>query len=60
MRKIKVPTDTPTEFELGDTATDIHRRREERKQREREEGVEKNLRGERERKPGWQKLYSHR
>ena len=34
MRKIEVPTDTPTEFESGDTATDIQRRREEREQRE--------------------------
>ena len=30
------PTDTPTEFELGDTATDIQRRREERETRERD------------------------
>ena len=30
VRKIEVPTDTPTEFELGDTAADIQRRREER------------------------------
>ena len=37
--KIKVSTDTPTEFELGDTAADIQRRREEREQREREEVV---------------------
>ena len=35
MRKIKVPTDTPTEFELGDAAADIQRRREDREQRER-------------------------
>ena len=30
MRKIDVPTGKPTEFELGDTAADIQRRREER------------------------------
>ena len=36
MRKKEVPRDTPTEFELGDTAADIHRRREEREQRDRE------------------------
>ena len=34
VRKIKVPTDTPTEFELGDTAADTHRR-EEGEQKER-------------------------
>ena len=37
MRKIKVATDTPTEYELGDTAADIQKMRKERKQREREE-----------------------
>ena len=37
LRKIEVPTDTSTEFELGDTAPDIQRMREEREQREREE-----------------------
>ena len=26
MRKIEIPTDTPTEFELGDRAADIQRR----------------------------------
>ena len=36
VRKIEVPKDTPTVFELGDTAADIQRRREERDQRERE------------------------
>ena len=36
MRKIEVHTDTPTEFELGETAADMQRRREEREQRERE------------------------
>ena len=37
MRKIEVPTETPPEFELGDTAADIQRRRQKREQREREE-----------------------
>ena len=37
VRKTEVLTDTPTEFELGDTVADIQRRRrEEREQRERE------------------------
>ena len=35
MRKIEIPKDTPTEFELGDTAAHIQRRRAEREQRER-------------------------
>ena len=30
-RYIKVPADIPTEFELGDTAADIQKRREKRK-----------------------------
>ena len=34
VRKIAVSTDTPTKFELGDTAADIQRSREEREQRE--------------------------
>ena len=40
-RKSKVPTDIPTEFELGDMATDIQRRREEREARERKEVAQK-------------------
>ena len=36
VRKIEVPTGTPTEFELWDTAADILSRREEREHRERE------------------------
>ena len=36
VRKIEVPRDTATEFELGDIAPDIQRKREEREQRERE------------------------
>ena len=35
VRKIEVPTDSVPEFELGDTAVDIQRRREEREARER-------------------------
>ena len=42
VRKIEVPTDTATEFELGDTAVD----RENREQREEE--AEKQQRGDRE------------
>ena len=37
VRKIKVPTDSVPEFELGETAVDIQRRREEREARKREE-----------------------
>ena len=35
--KIEVPTDSVPEFQLGDTAADIQRRREKREAREREE-----------------------
>ena len=35
VRKIEIQTDSPPEFELGDTAADIQRRREERETRER-------------------------
>ena len=35
VRKIVNPTDTPTGFELGDTAADIQRRRQKRELRER-------------------------
>ena len=38
-RKIEVPTDTRPQFELGDTAHDIERRRREREERERREQV---------------------
>ena len=41
VRKTDVPMDTPTEFELVDTATDIQRRREERKARERDEEAQR-------------------
>ena len=38
MRKIEVPTETQPQFQLGDTAEDIERRRREREERdEREE-----------------------
>ena len=37
MRKIEVPTDTPTDFLLGYMAADIHRRREEKEAIERAE-----------------------
>ena len=40
VRKIEVPTDTPTEFELRDTAANIQRR-EEREARKREEEAQK-------------------
>ena len=33
-RKIEVPADTQTQFELGDTAEDIERRRREREERD--------------------------
>ena len=41
MRRIEVPTDIPTGFELGDMAADIQRRMEEMRAREREEAVQK-------------------
>ena len=43
--KIEVPTDTPTEFKLGDAAADIQRRREEREQRKVEEGEKQQREG---------------
>ena len=52
MRKIEVPTDTPTEFELGDVAADIQRR-EEREAGEREEEAQKQRE-----KPGGRKLHT--
>ena len=39
-RKIKVPTDTQSQFELGDTAEDIERRRREREERDERERME--------------------
>ena len=41
VRKIEIPTDTPTGSELGDTAADIQRRWEKREQRDREEEAQK-------------------
>ena len=41
VKKIEVPRDTPTEFELGDKTADIQRRREERETREKEEEAQK-------------------
>ena len=41
VRKIEVPTHIPKEFELGDTAADIQRKREEGEQRAREEEAQK-------------------
>ena len=43
VKKTDVPTDTPTEFELGDTVADIQSRREEREAREREEEAQKQM-----------------
>ena len=51
VRKIDIPTDSVPEFELGDTAVDIKRRREKREAREREEEAQK----QRKRKPGVKK-----
>ena len=39
-RKIEVPTDTQPQFELGDTAADIERRRREREKRDERERIE--------------------
>ena len=41
VRKIEVPTDSVPESELGDTVTEIHWSREERKAKEREEEAHK-------------------
>ena len=41
VRKIEVPTDTPTGFGLGDTASDLQERREEREQSDREVEAQK-------------------
>ena len=37
VRKIEVPINTPTEFELGQTLADVQQRREEKEARERKE-----------------------
>ena len=39
--EVHVPTDTQPEFELGDTAADIERRRQEREEREERETLER-------------------
>ena len=39
-RKIEVPADTQPQFELGDTAADIERRRREREERDEGERIE--------------------
>ena len=57
MRRIEVPIDTPTEFELENTAAGMQRRREEREQREEPEKRQRRIRS---RKPGGRKLRSHR
>ena len=46
MRKIEISTDTPAECELGDTATGIQRRRDERKQGEGRGGTDTTEEGE--------------
>ena len=48
-RKIEVPTDTQTQFELGDTAEDIERTRRERGERDKRE---ERTRGEGQREDG--------
>ena len=48
VKKLKVPADSPTEFEFADTAADTQRRREKREQWERRE-AETQQREERER-----------
>ena len=45
-RKTEIPRDTQPQFELGDTAEDIERRRREREERDERERIEQ---GERER-----------
>ena len=52
-RKIEVPTgDTQPQFELGDTAEDIERRRREREKRRGREGQRENGEREEGREPG--------
>ena len=46
VRKIEIPINTPTQFELGNTTADIQRRREEREQREGGGGTETSEGGE--------------
>ena len=42
-RKIEVPTDSQPQFELGDTAEDIDRKRGDREEREQRERIEQGL-----------------
>ena len=44
-RKIEVPADTQPQFELGDKAADIERRRREREERDERERIEQEERG---------------
>ena len=44
-RKIEVPRDTQPQFELGDTAEDIERRRKDREERDERERGERRKRG---------------
>ena len=51
--KIEVPKDTPTEFELGDTAADIQRRTEKgRQEKQRKENTNRGS------KPGGRKVHT--
>ena len=51
-RKTEVPTDTQRQFELGDTAADIERRRREREERDERQGESRNRGTER----GWREI----
>ena len=53
--KTEVPTDTPTEFELGDTAAHVQRIRGEGEQGEREEGDNRAGRRIRRKPEGWKR-----
>ena len=55
-RKIELPTDTQPQFELGDTAEDIERRRREREEREEKERREMQERWRTERGRDWTEL----
>ena len=54
VRKIEVPTDTPTEFELRGTGADIQRRENKRRRKRQRNSRGRRWRG---RKPGGQKPY---
>ena len=55
VREIEVPTDGVPEFDLGDTAADIQRRREGREAREREEAQQQQQREQEARREGQQR-----